>query len=57
MHKRNAKRRCWHSYGTPGAGIDFLNAHTEVNELWEEYIYNYEGNKYTLYSKGLTFVI
>ena len=57
MHKRNAKRRCWHSYGTPGAGIDFLSAHTEVNELWEEYIYNYEGNKYTLYSNGLTFVI
>ena len=45
MHKRNNKRRCWNSYGTPGAGVDFLNTHTEVSELWEEYIYNYEGNK------------
>ena len=46
MHKRNDKRRCWHSYGTPGAGVDFLNAHNEVSELWEEYIYNYKGNKF-----------
>ena len=44
MHKKNNKRRCWHSYGTPGAGDDFLKMHSEVSELWEEYIYNYEGN-------------
>ena len=46
MHKRNSKRRCWHSYGTPGAGDDFIKMHTEVSELWEECIYNYEGNKH-----------
>ena len=49
MHKRNNKRRCWHSYGTPGAGDDFIKMHTEVSELWEEYIYNYEGNNFCWY--------
>ena len=45
MHKRNAKRRTWHSYGTPGAGANFLVTHSEFSKLWQENIYNFEGNR------------
>ena len=38
MHKRNAQRRCWHKYGTPGAGAEFLKAFPSVMELWEEHV-------------------
>ena len=44
MHKRNAKKRSWYSYGTPGAGAHFLTTHGEINELWTENILNFEGN-------------
>ena len=48
MHKRNAKKRSWHSYGTPGAGANFLITHSEIDKLWQENIYNFEGNKMTI---------
>ena len=49
MHKRNAKKRSWHSYGTPGAGANFLTTHPEISELWTENILNFEGNnRYTI---------
>ena len=43
MRKKNKVKNCWGSYGTPGAGADFLSTHKEVEDLWQEYIFAYEG--------------
>ncbi|XP_065903565.1 jmjC domain-containing histone demethylation protein 1-like [Dysidea avara] len=41
MHKRNAKRRTWYTYGTDGVGIEFLKKKDTVKKLWKAYVRKY----------------
>jgi len=49
MHKRNAKRRCWYKYGTPGTGAEFLKAFPSVMELWEEHVHSFDRGNFRKY--------